>query len=396
MNSSMCGTIIASFGIAAAAMANVADSNEGGPGDNCTAPVRSVVQIDQPREVAVSASTAFVLTNSFGLMSFDISDISNPIPLDTVALGSSTTRLLIDGDIAYCLSVNARLYTVDISDPQSMTLLSDFEVPITGLLPLTDGMAVQDDLVYVTSTLFTNEMVIVDVSDPSNPVSVTDFVAPANEVNSWQNIQVQGSYAYINGAYDIGNTGDFTGGIGVWDISDPMDITRVGFVATTVESFVLQDDYLYIDSPGLVIADISDPIDPAIISEVNGAGPDMGVSVDGQFAMYEDKYFNVADPANPYQIYRFSSLSNVVQMTLLRGNVVYAITNAGLEIVNIEDCGMVCAADLTGDDRVNFFDISLFLQLYTNQDPGADLNGDNSYDFNDVSEFLKLYSFGCS
>lgn len=372
-------------------------------GTNCNAPLRSSVAIERPREVALSGSTAFVLSTS-ELASFDVSDISNPSSLDAVALGSSTEKLIVAGDVAYCLSFDGHLYTVDVSDPGDMAVLDDFVIPTTGILPLINGMALDGDTLYVATSSFvlddgmftpSNEIQTLDVSEPSDPSVAGAFSPPASQVDTWVYIEVQGSYAYINGAYDVGSTGSFTGGIGVWDISDAMNIHLVGFLPVHVDSFVVRGDSVYIDSPGFVIADVSDPTDPQILSEINVAGPAAGVSVSGNFATYEDKYYNITDPANPYLLFRATSFSPFVQQSLLDGHVFYAITNAGLEIVDMDDCSLACAADLTGDGRVDYFDISMFLHLFMTQDPAADLNADNAFDFFDVNTFLNLYAIGC-
>lgn len=54
-----------------------------------------------------------------------------------------------------------------------------------------------------------------------------------------------------------------------------------------------------------------------------------------------------------------------------------------------------CPADFTGDNQLDFFDLSAFLTALGNQDPSADLNPDNQYDFFDVSAYLTLYQQGC-
>ncbi|CAN0591410.1 unnamed protein product, partial [Laminaria digitata] len=57
---------------------------------------------------------------------------------------------------------------------------------------------------------------------------------------------------------------------------------------------------------------------------------------------------------------------------------------------SINDVG--CPADLTGDRILNFFDISLFIQLYN---AGGDFNGDGFTNFFDVSAFIQAYNAGC-
>lgn len=54
-----------------------------------------------------------------------------------------------------------------------------------------------------------------------------------------------------------------------------------------------------------------------------------------------------------------------------------------------------CDADLTDDGSLNFFDVSLFLSLFGDEDPLADFTDDGSWNFFDVSEFLSQYAAGC-
>ncbi len=54
-----------------------------------------------------------------------------------------------------------------------------------------------------------------------------------------------------------------------------------------------------------------------------------------------------------------------------------------------------CAADLTGDGLLDFFDVSAFLVAYQAGDLIADFNGDGVLDFFDVSAFIVSYQAGC-
>ena len=57
--------------------------------------------------------------------------------------------------------------------------------------------------------------------------------------------------------------------------------------------------------------------------------------------------------------------------------------------------GDFCAADLTGDGVLNFFDISAFLNAFAGNDPVADFSGDGLFNFFDVSAFLNAFLSGC-
>ena len=54
-----------------------------------------------------------------------------------------------------------------------------------------------------------------------------------------------------------------------------------------------------------------------------------------------------------------------------------------------------CAADLTGDGELDFFDVGDFLEAFAAQDPIADFTGDGMFDFFDVGDFLEAYVAGC-
>jgi len=54
-----------------------------------------------------------------------------------------------------------------------------------------------------------------------------------------------------------------------------------------------------------------------------------------------------------------------------------------------------CAADLTGDGVLDFFDVSAFLNAYNAMDPAADFDGNGVFNFFDVSGFLNAFNAGC-
>ncbi len=66
-------------------------------------------------------------------------------------------------------------------------------------------------------------------------------------------------------------------------------------------------------------------------------------------------------------------------------------SNAGA----VFEYGHICEADLTGDFMLNFFDVSAFLNAFTNQDPLADFNADAMFNYFDVSAYLHAFATGC-
>ena len=54
-----------------------------------------------------------------------------------------------------------------------------------------------------------------------------------------------------------------------------------------------------------------------------------------------------------------------------------------------------CLADMNADGILNFFDISVWLNAYTNGDLNADFTGDGVFNFFDASAFLNAFNQGC-
>jgi hypothetical protein len=54
-----------------------------------------------------------------------------------------------------------------------------------------------------------------------------------------------------------------------------------------------------------------------------------------------------------------------------------------------------CPADMNGEGRHDFFDVSAFLGYYSKEDDRADYTDDGQFDFFDVSAFLNAYTVSC-
>jgi Zinc carboxypeptidase len=72
-----------------------------------------------------------------------------------------------------------------------------------------------------------------------------------------------------------------------------------------------------------------------------------------------------------------------------------SIVEAGVDDLRIESVGCLGnSSDINNDGVLNFFDISAFLEAFSNLDPIGDFNNDGSWNFFDISEFLSAFSQG--
>jgi len=98
-------------------------------------------------------------------------------------------------------------------------------------------------------------------------------------------------------------------------------------------------------------------------------------------------------PAIPFELPTLGSDTAGVLFTLSPQSI---SLDASISItINANGAPAACAADLTGDGVLNFFDVSAFLSAYNAMDPIADFDGNGSFNFFDVSAFLGAFSAGC-
>jgi len=78
-----------------------------------------------------------------------------------------------------------------------------------------------------------------------------------------------------------------------------------------------------------------------------------------------------------------------------KGTELGTLTVSGSATIVAMGTAPACAADLTGDGVLDFFDVSAFLSAYGSMDPAADFDGNGVFNFFDVSAFLGAFSAGC-
>lgn len=163
-----------------------------------------------PRSVAIDGSSLYI-GNDSGIIAFDMTDPHNPVELSSLA--HSSVRLMTPiGDELYISTGlgGATLGIVDISNPASISLTSTFAIP--GLDQIASIARSGDTLLVRT---YNDDIVVLDVSDLSNPSLVTTLTIG----NNLRAVEVDGDRLYMcsNG-----------GGTSVFDIHDVTNPTLLG------------------------------------------------------------------------------------------------------------------------------------------------------------------------
>jgi hypothetical protein len=92
---------------------------------------------------------------------------------------------------------------------------------------------------------------------------------------------------------------------------------------------------------------------------------------------------------------------NLRSLGVVNGNELIAIgdqgpsTSRSTVVIRFTMQGSSCVADFNNDGTLDFFDLQVFLQVFSDGDSAADLNDDGTLDFFDIQEFLQLFANGC-
>ena len=250
---------------------------------------------DNPTGVAVSGTTAYVVTNiSNTLQVFDISNPTSPALLGSVTVGNGNfgpSGVAVSGTRAYVVNVYSNtLQVYDVSNPASPTLRGSAG---TGNNPT--GVAVSGSTAYVVNNNSTLQ--VFDVSNPASP-TLRGSVATGSNPNS---VAVSGTTAYV--------TNDGSSTLQVFDASIPASPTLRGSVGTgnNPTSVAVSGTTAYVANYGsstLQVFDASNPASPALLGSVATGNHPTSVAVSGPTAYvanYDNtlQVFDVRIPASP-------------------------------------------------------------------------------------------------
>jgi len=291
--------------------------------------------ISAPSSVYIKGNTACVASIDEGITTVNITDKANPVKLDNMYYSSQSVDVCINEDLAYLASGSDGVYIHDISNPASISLLTQYKHPIFG--DYASDVEVSDDLIYVSNgdsfyilneTIlegsFTNDdygsfsveddfayFIVDNVGCQIFNVSNTTAIELINIIYSLglhQCIYIEGDYAYV---------GLHLFGLGIYDVSDPQNPTKVSDLIYGEPGsagpiyLIVQDDYAYLaDGDGLVIVDVSDKNNPTYVGTYD-AFQMRGVAVQNDYAFVVGNFdriqiLDISDPANPTEVSNIS------------------------------------------------------------------------------------------
>ncbi len=227
-----------------------------------------------PRKVFVSEDVAYLAVKFNGLKLIDISDPSNPTLAGSYANNCSILDVFITEDIAYIAAGENGIEILNISNPSNIVQMGNYIDNHNNSWSI--DFNEEENLLYVADR--SDGLEILDVSIPSSPVELGQL-----ELDSAVEIDVVENYAYIT-LY-----GNGLSIVNVSDPSNPLEISRFkyGFIK---DVFVNGTSCYLVTDSGLLVLDVSDPLEPVIgnvYANYNSAG---GVFITEDLIYYANGY----------------------------------------------------------------------------------------------------------
>ena len=232
-----------------------------------------------PRHVAVADGIAFISADAeFHIL--DVSDPTNPSVLASREL-RYIARSIVRDSLAYAFRYGYAdsLIILDLSDPADPARL--------GALECSDPDCFSSDMILTDSFLITTGEII-DVSDPSAPVSINTYSGCAGfALGQWANFLYRARATKIN-VYDMAN------------IEEPYYVDSHAFPGNAYDVHI-EDNLAYVAllNHGLLILDIGDIHNPILIGELENWFNYECIDVQGDILCNGRDVVDISDPANP-------------------------------------------------------------------------------------------------
>jgi hypothetical protein len=227
-----------------------------------------------------------------------------------------------------------RVQALDVTDPEEPVATGAF-----GEQCYSSAMALSDGRLYVVDDEC--GLKIFDAAIPDSLVVLGSFT-PADWNIAYYGVAVNGNFAYVG----YGNTNNWSGGLLVFDVSNPAVPDSIGGHPTggMVYDLAVRDSMVYLAYNGLTILNVSNPAFPTLVGVCPGPSMSVALCEVRPYAVtagwHSLRVIDIADPAAPQQIARDSTLGAGYDVAVMGDSAYVADGERGLRVFNIADATM--------------------------------------------------------
>jgi len=249
--------------------------------------IKQIDLYEKPFDVDVVDGYAYVACTYLGFAIFDIDPPESAHLVSKINAPYNHYSVQVVGDYAYMTSASQPIYIIDISDKDNPFVATEFDPPGSAMESLLVG-----NLLFIANE-YSDGLEVWDVSDPLNPVNA----GGAATLGEPRDLDIYGNILCTVGM-TIGTISVTR--IEFFDISDPVNPVKIAthdpyFNATRVD---IQDGYAYVcdEVAGILVYDY-DPIESlAQIEQTNTFGSTIDIAVKDSYAFVcDDPFIKVLD-----------------------------------------------------------------------------------------------------
>jgi hypothetical protein len=256
--------------------------------------------------------------------------------LSEIQTGDFTYDVVVKDDIAYLSVANepgpSELLILDVSDPSNPVELGSYDE-----IGYPDQLAVVDEIVFITDRF--GPLHIINVTDPSNPEKIGEYVGSGETYD----IEIIGEIAYL---------ADWNQGVNVLNISDPTNPELIGNynVLGATPQLDIVGDLLYLSdhrswNTGLVVLNISDPTDLFMVGSYLPNDELWNPHVFGDYIYCGNHeveggdliILDTSDPTSISEVGQFN-YSGIVNSVIIQDDIAFVAGGMyGLELIDVSD-----------------------------------------------------------
>ena len=242
-----------------------------------------------PRDIEVVGNYAYIgsTQNNEELIVYDISNPLSPVEVDTLNLPGNDNLVALDADGTVLYGAreggNDQVVSIDISNPTNVSLLDTINAPGDSL-----DIEVENGFAYVSGDDDSNELIIFDISDPSDLVEIGDYNYSGNaDIEALEVFDEFVIAGRSDGEMWIANFANFNSPflVSIYDAEDDINDMNMGNDNNYV--FLGTDE----NSAEMQVVDITDRSNPFRLGLYNAGGDINGVFYDET----TDRYYGVGD-----------------------------------------------------------------------------------------------------
>lgn len=267
----------------------------------------------------------FIAAYTNGIQVMDVSDPDHPVLIGSTRTGAYAWDMALCDEAAFVMDFFS-MGIVDIRRPAFPVNRKKADAMFAS------GAAIRDDLLYLG---YVDGLRIMDISDPFNPVDVSD-IGPTGSGTA-ETVSLYDQYAFVgHGSY-----------IEIYDISDPAAPVQISYFYPPghPRKLVAYEGYLYtvLDDSGFVVADVTNPADPVQTVHVEPGvwGTRKDVICEGSYLYLVDwnRGLVIYDADNPAGLVELSNylVPGSLRDCIIENDTAYLVCQAEVQIVDISD-----------------------------------------------------------